>query len=107
MKLAVALAALALGLGCGRAHLEPSHGRSYREQFAVQRDRAPGAKAPRPAPAGLDAQEASIIASTYRSGLAPKDARQVKEEPILVVAPPSQGMARPLLPLPSVPKEKE
>jgi hypothetical protein len=104
MKLALALALAALALGCGRAHLEPAHGSSYRAQFALQGDKPPGAKATAAA-VGLDAQEASIISAAYRKGLAPKDAQQGEEEPILVVAPQQQGGVRAMLPLPSVPRE--
>jgi hypothetical protein len=100
MKRALTLAALATAC-CGRAHLEPGYGRSYHAQFAAQREKlAPGKKA---AP-GLDPQEASIIASTYRKSLAPKDERDVKDSPMLVVTPQQRGMAA-QLPPPSVPKE--
>jgi hypothetical protein len=100
MKRAIVLVALATA-SCGRAHLEPGYGRSYHVQFALQREKlAPARKAA----SGLDPQEASIIASTYRKSLAPKDERDVKESPVLVVAPPQRGMAA-QLPAPSVPKE--
>jgi hypothetical protein len=100
MKRALALAALATAC-CGRAHLEPGYGRSYYAQFALQRERTVPARKAAP---GLDPQEASIIASTYRKSLAPKDERDVKAPPILVVAPQQPGMAA-QLPPPSVPKE--
>jgi hypothetical protein len=104
MKLAIA-AAVALAVACGgRAHLEPGYARSYRGQFAAQRARPPGAK-PAVAAPGLDAQEASIIANSYRKSLAPKEERQYGAEPILVVAPPQRTSGHPQLPLPSVPKE--
>ncbi|HET6438325.1 MAG TPA: hypothetical protein VFG59_09705 [Anaeromyxobacter sp.] len=96
MKLSLALA-VAL-LGCGRAHLEPGFGRSFHAQFALQQQ--PTAK-PVHAATGLDAQEASILARTYRRGLAPKEEEE-KEQPILVVTPSPQGPGR-VMPMPSVP----
>lgn len=92
----------AFALACGREHLAAGHGRAYREQFAIQQEKPKSTTKVTP---GLDAQEASIIASTYRASLAPKEERQrLKDEPILVVTPPQRG-ATPQLPLPSVPKE--
>ena len=99
MRLALVLALLALG--CGRAHLESQYGRSYYAQFALQQERPSGAKRVRAA-TGLDAQEAAIIAYTYRHGLAPKEAQE-KEQPILVVAPTPPGTARTTTLMPSVP----
>ncbi len=87
--------------GCGRAHLEPAYGRSYHEQFAQQVARP---AAPRKVASGLDPQEAAIIASSYRKSLAPKEERDVKDQPILVVTPQQRGMS-PQLPPPSVPRE--
>jgi len=102
MKLAIA-ALVAFTVACGgRAHLEPGYSRSYRGQFAAQEARPPGAKPATAAP-GLDAQEASIIANSYRKSLSPKEERQYGAEPILVVAPPQRAAGHPLLP--SVPKE--
>ena len=67
----LAVGALASGVGCSRAYMTPSHGRAYREAFAVQTvnpDKQTDAKAVM----GLDSQEASIISGTYRRGLAPQ-----------------------------------
>ncbi len=102
MRTAVSFAMM-VGLlaGCGRAHLDPAYGRAFREQFALQRERPASSTKVTP---GLDAQEASIIASTYRASLAPKEAQRVSDEPILVVTPQQRG-AMPSLPPPSVPKE--
>lgn len=100
MKRALALIAFATA-SCGRAHLEPGYGASYHAQFAAQRER-PGVV--KKAAAGLDPQEASIIATSYRKSLTPKDERDMKESPILVLAPQQGGMT-PQLPPPSVPKE--
>jgi hypothetical protein len=52
---------------------------------------------------GLDSQEAAIISETYRTSLAPKDAKP-KDEPILIVAPPSRDAPAKLMP--SVPQER-
>ncbi|HET6413654.1 MAG TPA: hypothetical protein VFG53_16455 [Anaeromyxobacter sp.] len=101
MKLALVFSLVVLG--CGRAHLEPAYGRSYHQQFALQQEHPPGSKRVR-ATTGLDAQEAAIIAGTYRHGLAPKEAQGTKEQPILVVAPtpPGTGTGKSTL-MPSVP----
>ena len=99
-SLSLALALAALAAGCGRAHLSSNYGRSVRAQFAAQRQNTGS----RQAGTGLDAQEASIIAQTYRRDLAPKGVTE-KEPPILLVAPSQPGAARAVLPPPSVPKE--
>ena len=92
----VVLAALACG---GRQHLQEGYGSSYHSAFDVQAN-------PRPEPArattGLDSQEAAIVSQTYRASLAPQDTKP-KDQPILIVAPPTPGM--PKLP-PSVPPER-
>ncbi len=103
MKLPLALATILLA-ACtgGRAHMEPGYGRSYSAQFAAQREASPGARAAKAAP-GLDAQEASIIAGTFRKSLSPKE-EKTQAPPILVVEQqPGGGMLRALMP--SVPKE--
>jgi hypothetical protein len=106
MKLALALVLGLVGAvsaGCGRAHLEAAHGRSYHDQFASQAERPANAKPAAKSVPGLDAQESSIIAASYRQSLAPKQ-DQEKPQPILMVAPPQAASAR--VPLaPSVPKE--
>jgi hypothetical protein len=53
---------------------------------------------------GLDSQEASIIAESYRRSLAPKD-QKVQDEPVIIVAPPDRGTPRQAL-APSVPREQ-
>lgn len=68
--------------------------------FAAQTAR--GGQAPVQAVTGLDSQEAAITSDNYRAGLAPKG-KQVKEEPTVIVAPPSRE--RPMQLAPSVPKE--
>jgi hypothetical protein len=104
MKIALVLVVAALG--CGRAHLESGFGRSYHAQFDLQREHPNGTKRVRPI-TGLDAQEASIMATTYRRGIAPKEAQETKEQPILVVAPTQPGVGRAaLMPSPSVPDKE-
>jgi hypothetical protein len=91
-------------IGCGaRAHITPTQGESYSAAFAQQAPRPPKIAGP---VRGLDSQEAAIISSSYRRSLAPK-AAEAKEEPILLVAPPSQqpgGYGMKLAP--SVPSER-
>jgi hypothetical protein len=70
----VVVGALALGFGgsaCSRAHLTASHGRAYHDIFAAQ-DANPNRKGYKSVH-GLDSQEASIIAGTYRKALSPKE----------------------------------
>lgn len=87
---------------CGpRPHLIDGHGTSYRAAFAAQAP--PRADGPAQASVGLDSQEAAIVAHTYRAGLAPKDERP-KEQPVLVVTPPSRDAPQKLAP--SVPQER-
>jgi len=100
------LAALLLPVllsGCARAHLSESYGQSYQAAFAVQ---APGRARIAGPVAGLDSQEASLISGSYLKSLAPKDT-QVKEQPVLIVAPPNPQSGYGMTTLaPSVPKEK-
>ncbi len=96
---------LAAGIvGCAsRAHLTESQGQAYAAAFAQQ---GPPPKGQIRGPvSGLDSQEAAIISETYRRGLAPKNV-PVKEEPILIVAPPSRGAGGYGALAPSVPKER-
>ena len=68
---------VALGLaGCsGNPHLTREHGRSYRAFLERQAFHRAAATPPyQEAEKGLDAQEAAIVARSYRQGLAPKDA---------------------------------
>ena len=96
----VALAAAVVG-GCGwrKQHLTADHGKSYAAVLAAQSARS----APAEAVTGLDSQEAAIISEGYRSGLAPSG-QKVKEQPVLLVAPPARERPQPLAP--SVPGEK-
>jgi hypothetical protein len=99
---ATLLVAGAALLACGsRAHLTESHGRSYNAAFA--RQGAEPAHRTRPAQAltGLDSQEASIVATSYRRSLAPRSAA-AEPPPVLMVAPESSSERRAIAP--SVPK---
>lgn len=99
-----AVFACAAGTACARGHLTPTHGKSSGVAFTQQGRASPKVGT---AVSGLDPQEAAVISDAYLRRLAPKNA-QVKEEPILLVAPPTQGggygAAAKLAP--SVPKEK-
>lgn len=63
--------AAAAGGACDRTYLTPTHGRSYRQAFAVQAVN-PDAQRNNKAVVGLDSQEASIISGSYRKSLAPQ-----------------------------------
>jgi hypothetical protein len=90
-SLHVAVVALALVLGgglsaCSRAHLTPSHGRAYHAAFRVQ-DANPNRKAAQSVN-GLDANEAAIIAGSYRKALAPKaEGGTEGQQRLLMVSP--------------------
>jgi hypothetical protein len=98
----VLVLAVLLVAGCARRqHIIEGYGASYHAAFGTQApDRSSG---PARAAPGLDSQEASIIAETYRKSLAPED-QTAKEQPVLIVAPPSREQ-RPQL-APSVPAKE-
>jgi hypothetical protein len=86
----VAAASFAVCLGaCSRAHITPTHGRAYREAFAVQDANPNRAKEPKSIN-GLDSQEAAIIAKSYRKELAPK-VDQPQGNQLLMLSPNYQG----------------
>ena len=93
------------GAGCDRAHLTASHGRAYQQAFAVQTVN-PGRVAPANAVHGLDSQEAAIIASSYRRGLAPKEQSAGTERPQVLLYSPKAGLRDASMPPPSVPGER-
>jgi hypothetical protein len=96
-----ALALAALGCGCARAHLTEKYGESYAAVFSEQAPPRPKTVGP---VSGLDSQEAAIISGSYRKSIAPKDT-QVKDQPVLIVAPPTQQGGYGMTTLaPSVPK---
>jgi hypothetical protein len=90
-----------LGLGaCSRAHITPTHGRAFREAFAIQ-DANPNRKNPKSLN-GLDSQEAGIIAGNYRKGLGPK-AEASGGPQLLMVNPNHNGGGEAAVLAPSVP----
>ena len=97
-----ALGALCMSAACDRTYMTPSHGRSYREAFAVQTvnpDRQTEPKAVH----GLDSQEAAIISASYRKALAPKNESAANAQgPMLMYAPRGAG-GQPNMPPPSTP----
>lgn len=105
MKRIAVVSVVALGLaGCsGSRHLTEAQGRSYRAFL----DRQHAVRTPpyREAEKGLDAQEAAIIARSYRQSLSPLDARPREEPRVLIVEQPAGYQARPPPLAPSVPKE--
>lgn len=107
MNVYAVVSVVALGLaGCsGNSHLTREHGRSYRAFLERQAFHRAAATPPyQEAEKGLDAQEAAIVARSYRQGLAPKDAGQREEPQVLLVEQPTSHGARPPL-APSVPKD--
>jgi hypothetical protein len=98
----VASAASALGLACSRAHITATHGRAYREAFAVQ-EANPNHKNTKSIN-GLDSQEASIISGSYRKGLAPKEEGTNNTGQLLMVTPNQHGGAEAAVLAPSVPQ---
>jgi hypothetical protein len=88
---------------CAREHLTETHGRAFNAAFAAQ---APAPATPRKATSGLDSQEASIISGSYFRSLAPKSANDVKDQPILLLAPPGANGGQPAVLAPSVPPSK-
>lgn len=105
MKRIAVLSVVALGLaGCSAAkHLTEAQGRSYRAFL----DRQHVVRTPpyREAEKGLDAQEAAIIARSYRQSLAPTEARPREEPQVLILDRPAGYQARQPPLAPSVPKE--
>ena len=84
--LALTLALCGLGTGaCSRAKLTPTHGRAYHEAFAIQ-DANPTRKGNKSLN-GLDSQEASIIAGSYRKALAPKADNAGSGNQLLMINP--------------------
>jgi hypothetical protein len=71
LALALVLPTLLSAAACSRLHVTPTHGRAYREAFAIQ-DANPNRKNPPKSINGLDSQEAAIISGSYRKALAPK-----------------------------------
>jgi hypothetical protein len=100
LGLTVALAATG---GCVRAHLTDSHGRAYHEAFAIQ-DANPNRKGAPKSVNGLDSQEASIIAGSYRKALAPKADVSQSSGQLLMMSPNRGGSLEAGAMAPSVPQ---
>ena len=71
--------------GCSRAHLTDTHGRAYHEAFAIQ-DANPNRKTTKSVN-GLDSQEASVIAGSYRKSLAAKQESAATGPQLLMISP--------------------
>ena len=76
--------------GCSRAHLTATHGRAYHEIFAAQ-DANPARKGSKSI-AGLDSQEAAIVAGNYRRALSPKSDGAQGSNQLLMVNPNRGGV---------------
>jgi hypothetical protein len=97
---AVVVSAL-LAAACGpTGPLIRKLGSSNDAAFGVQAART--AKEPARAVLGLDSQEAAVTSANYFGTLAP-EGKEAKEQPMILVAPPSRERPAPLAP--SVPKE--
>jgi hypothetical protein len=108
LALALSLALLGGGAACDRTYLTPSHGRSYRQAFAVQTVN-PGRQTDATAVHGLDSQEAAIVAQTYRHNLAPKDQAAAMSSSAgapLMYAPSAAAPRDNNMPPPSVPADQ-
>ena len=106
-RLAIAtlvLAALTLA-GCAKEHLTASQGHStgaYFHQQAVN----PEAGDEEKAAAGLDSQEAAIVADNYKQSLQSQGSQSSDDQQLLIVSPPrDQGDAK--LPPPSIPEGEQ
>jgi hypothetical protein len=98
----VAAASSAILLGaCSRAHITPTHGRAFREAFAIQDANPNRSKTPKSIN-GLDSQEATIIAKSYRKDLAPK-IEQTQGNQLLMISPNQGGGGQATVLSPSVP----
>ncbi len=102
-RTAIALAALAAMplLGCARQHITSTYARSNSAAFRTQA--VPPQHAKRPdALLGLDSQEASIIANSYRKSIGGTQAPSAQRDQVLIVSPPGAEGRMPLAP--SVPR---
>jgi hypothetical protein len=100
--LTITFVLLGLGAGaCSRAHITPTHGRAFREAFAIQ-DANPN-RTTQKSLNGLDSQEAAIIAASYRKGLAPKSDSGNGGPQLLMMSPNRGGGAEAAVLAPSVP----
>jgi hypothetical protein len=95
-----ALATMPLS-GCARQHITSTYARSNSATFRTQA--VPPQRPKRPdALLGLDSQEASIIANSYRKGIGGTQAAPSQRDQVLIVSPSGQEGRMPLAP--SVPR---
>jgi FMN-dependent NADH-azoreductase len=95
--------AAVVAAGCtGSSHLTENFGKSYRETMRAQH--TGDAALAKQAVKGLDSEEATIVASSYRKSLAPKGQTSDAQPEILYVAPQRDGGQTQLAP--SVPQER-
>lgn len=84
-KLTLALV-VALTFACGPSRYSPHYGAGYR--LSIERQTAmPGAGEKPQAIAGLDPQDAAIIAHTYRTNLGREVTTSTESSPLLFIAP--------------------
>ena len=103
LRLALVALAGTLGLGaCSRAHITPTHGRAFREAFAIQ-DANPNRTKATKSINGLDSQEAAVIAGNYRKALAPKGQEANVGPQLLMMSPNHNGGGEAAVLAPSVP----
>jgi hypothetical protein len=102
---AIALLLAVGAVGCDRTNMGAAHGRAYREAFARQALDPLAGEKPRNGRVyqGLDSQEASIVARTYRRGLTPKESSDGQRAPMLLMAPGGGTRDTGNMPPPSVP----
>ena len=98
----LAVGAVASAVGCSRMYMTPTHGRAFREAFALQTVNPDKQTDPK-AVMGLDSQEASIISASYRRGLSPQQAGGASDQQMLTYS--SRGAVREAPPATSVPAE--
>jgi hypothetical protein len=90
---------------CDRTTLGATHSRAYRDIFARQALDPGAGEKPRSARVfqGLDSQEASIVAKTYRKGLSPRESGEGQQAPMVLMAPRAGMRDTGNMPPPSVP----
>jgi hypothetical protein len=101
--LVVAAALVASSAACAdRQHLRAAHGSSYHEAFARQRANPQAGRSDK-AVAGLDSQDAEVVAQTYRAGMAPKSDASAAASSRSVFIVPTNPNPTGYTPPPSVP----
>jgi type IV pilus biogenesis protein CpaD/CtpE len=106
IKVLVALALALAAQGCAsRAHMSPNHGRAVASAKAAQLANPEAGRKPHRLP-GFDAQEASLVAKTYRESLQPDKGTCNNDRGMVMLAAPSGQPQQPYIPPPSVPERK-